>query len=228
MDAESEKAEKSTEVGAVDELNRRIRSGQADFSPDIRAKIVDFYRLLAEENSRQNLTRLITPTEFYDGHLLDVCALFRSGLVRFPAMDLGSGGGVPGLLAACIRPDLWILVDSESRKAEFLSRAADMLRLSNVRVMAGRAERALGDVRVESIVARAVGTVEKIYGWIRPCSTWNNLILLKGPGWNTEWESFLRTKYRRELKVGGIYEYHVGPEKKYRVIVRLDRVPRGT
>jgi 16S rRNA G527 N7-methylase RsmG len=86
----------------------------------------------------------------------------------------------------------------------------------------------LNENTVQSVAARAVGPVDRIYGWLSPCSTWNNLVLFKGPAWKTEWEALSKTKYRNHLKVEALHEYVVGSENKQRVIVKLSRVPRGT
>ena len=56
-------------------------------------------------------------------------------------VDIGSGGGVPGIVIAILRPDLAVtLIDSDQRKSGFLVHVAGLLRLPNVRVEAVRAE----------------------------------------------------------------------------------------
>lgn len=190
--------------------------------------VCEFYERLARENQIQNLTRLISPEAFVDGHLTDAVELIKSRCVSFPAMDLGSGGGVPGLLCAVMTGDPWNLVDSEQKKAEFLSRTSKEMGLGGVQAFGERAEAVLERLAVESVVVRAVGPVERIYNWIRKCSTWNNLVLLKGPSWEEEWKTFSMTGRGRELKLVRSHHYTVGIEKKTRVIVRLERVPRGT
>lgn len=196
-------------------------------------RIADFREWIIDENSRQNLTKLLSPKDFFEGHVLDVKALLECGLVEFPAMDLGSGGGVPGLLSALVSPDRWILADSEGHKAAFLARSVEKFGVSDsVQVFSGRAEKFLGEVSAKeapkTIVARAVGPIERIYTWIRPCSTWNNLVLLKGPRWEEEWNDIQKSRYRNELKWVDSYQYTVGEEKKQRIIVKIERVPRGT
>ncbi|NBU20186.1 16S rRNA (guanine(527)-N(7))-methyltransferase RsmG [bacterium] len=194
-------------------------------------KIGRFYELLLKENQVQNLTRLISAQDFVEGHLIDVLELMKSELLISPTViDLGSGGGVPGLLSALLDQKNWILVEAEKRKAEFLKNTCEQLALGDqVRVFPQRIEEFLSQ-QDESfpIVARAVGPVDRIYSWIRDCSTWNTLILLKGPSWETEWAKFQQTKYRRELTLGRIYNYWVGAEKKTRRIIEIKRVPRGT
>ncbi len=209
-------------------FREQVRSFWPELSEESTAAIVRFYELLVDENERQNLTRLTEPTAFIEGHLWDVKELLGMGCVDFPALDLGSGCGVPGLLAACIRPDAWVLAESEKNKAEFLFRASRELRLSQTKVIADRGEHYLKDRAVSSLVVRAVGPLDRIYSWLRHCSTWNNLILLKGPKWEEEWEGFKNSKFRGELEVAQIHRYEAGVEKKSRIIVKLERVPRGT
>ncbi len=210
-----------------------LTRGWPGLSTETYHRISDFRDWIVDENSRQNLTKLLAPKDFFEGHVLDVKALLECKLVDFPAMDLGSGGGVPGFLSALVSPDQWILTDSEGHKAAFLSRSVEKFGLNErVRVFSGRAEKFLAAVSEneapKSIVARAVGPVERIYTWIRPCSTWNSLVLLKGPRWEEEWGEFLKGRYRNELKWVDSYKYAVGDDEKQRIIVKIARVPRGT
>jgi 16S rRNA (guanine527-N7)-methyltransferase len=202
------------------------------YSEEVRQKICSFYEVVLKENQLQNLTRLISPSDFFYGHVVDVLEFIKVGRVGCPSMDLGSGVGIPGLLAALLTGEEWILSESEKRKAEYLQKAATTLGLSSqsLRVSSLRAEEYLKSNQVESIVARAVGPVERIYGWIRQCSTWNTLILFKGPSWEEEWERFQKTKHKSELKIAFEHAYSVqtDSEIKSRKIVYLSRVPRGT
>jgi 16S rRNA (guanine527-N7)-methyltransferase len=210
------------------ELRDLVQAFWPDLESEALERVLLFHKILAEENERQNLTRLISPKDFLEGHLWDVRELLNSKTVEFPAMDLGSGCGVPGLLTAAVGGGAWLLAESERHKADFLFRAVRELGLGGVRIVADRGESFLSDNAVQSVVARAVGPVERIYGWLHACSTWNNLVLLKGPAWKTEWESLAKTKYRGDLRVAKLHEYAVGAENKQRVIVKLSRVPRGT
>lgn len=210
------------------EFAERLSAEWPELSPEQRARVVAFYQSVCDENERQNLTRLISPADFIEGHVVDVRELLKSELVQFPAMDLGSGVGVPGLLAALVRDDQWVLSESEGHKAAFLARIVSEMGLSaRVSVTSERGEQYLKAKTVESIVSRAVGKVEKLYTWLRPCSTWNNLVLLKGPGWEDEWKSFQQTKFRKELEVSGTHSYAVGAEQKKRIIVRVSRIRRA-
>jgi 16S rRNA (guanine527-N7)-methyltransferase len=81
--------------------------------------------------------------------------------------DVGSGAGLPGLVLACVRPDLEIwLIESRSRRASFLLEVKARLDLAHVTVVASRAE-ALGDDpkyrnRASIVTARAVSLEEVV------------------------------------------------------------------
>jgi 16S rRNA (guanine(527)-N(7))-methyltransferase RsmG len=194
-------------------------------------QVVGFYQCLWAENQVQNLTRLIEPAEFMDYHLRDALEVLDvAGGLAYPALDLGSGGGVPGLLCAILDPaSRWILVEAEKRKAAFLSQTVSVLGLANrVQVFSERVEDLLQAdsalLGVRTVVSRAVGSVEKVFRWIRKCSTWNILVLLKGPSWEEEWGAFRKSPFKKALRVDSDQHYQVGAERKSRRMVRLARI----
>lgn len=190
-------------------------------------RVVAFREEVLKENALQNLTRLTTPKDFYEGHVLDVVHLERSGLLKLSALDLGAGMGVPGLLHALIYTppgsQTWISCDSERKKSEFAERMIELFQLKGASAFATRGEDVLATHEVESIVARAVGSVTKIYGWFRTCSTWNNLILLKGPKWEEEWREFSSSAHQGRLVIDKTYEYSSGEQARKLKIIRLRR-----
>jgi 16S rRNA (guanine527-N7)-methyltransferase len=102
-----------------------------------------YVALLLAANARLNLTRVLDPEAVARLHLLDALAALPLLDAAAPAsaVDLGSGGGVPGIPLALARPDMrWVLVDSIAKKAEALREFAAALDLRNVTVSAERAE----------------------------------------------------------------------------------------
>ncbi|NRA40316.1 MAG: class I SAM-dependent methyltransferase, partial [Planctomycetes bacterium] len=102
--------------------------------------VLDGFRLQAEAlyshltgvNEWTNLTRLRSARDFLKQHLLDslTCLLVKDVQnlsPDFPCVDLGSGGGYPGLPLACYKPDVpWTLVDSRGKKVKFLQAACTL------------------------------------------------------------------------------------------------------
>jgi len=193
------------------------------------SQIYQYYQALILENQKQNITRITSVEDFIDRNILDIKALLDSKFLEGTLLDLGSGGGLPGLLYAITTPSRWVLTESETRKSAFLSQITEDLGLSkNVSVFSGRAEDFLKTNNTDCIIVRAVGSLLRLYKNLRPCSTWNHIILLKGQKWEHEKKEFLATQHSNELTIQGEFNYPSMTPGVNRVIVKLTRVPRGT
>jgi 16S rRNA (guanine527-N7)-methyltransferase len=101
-----------------------------------------YVALLLDANARMNLTRVTAPADVARLHLLDALAALPilDDVAPRRALDLGTGGGVPGLVLAMARPGVrWTLVDSVRKKADAVRGFAEALAL-DVTVVAERAE----------------------------------------------------------------------------------------
>ena len=117
-------------------LRNRLAPGFADAAET-------YLALLLEANARLNLTRVVEPDAAARLHLLDSIAALPliDQVAPTSALDLGSGGGVPGIVLAIARPGTrWTLVDSVRKKTDALRGFAEALELRNVEVVAERAE----------------------------------------------------------------------------------------
>jgi len=124
-------------------LERLLETDAPPLPAGFHDRIEAFVRLLLDANARMNLTRIVEPDAVARLHLLD--ALSAVPLIDewapARALDLGSGGGVPGIVLALARPGVpWTLVDSVRRKAETLRGFVSALELARVTVVAERAE----------------------------------------------------------------------------------------
>lgn len=125
-----------------------------------RGRVLEYGRLLLAANTRTNLTGARDWYDLIEAHLEDcvrALALVPDGLVRFA--DWGSGGGLPGLVWAALRPEWTLhLCERNGKKAEFLAEAARRLGLAGVRVHARQFQEVVKDLRPapQAAVARAV------------------------------------------------------------------------
>lgn len=111
-----------------------------------------FLAMLLHANTRMNLTSVRDPDDAWDRHIFDSLTLLPLLSELAPGsevIDIGSGGGLPGLPLAIAMPAIrFTLMDSTKKKCEYLEQAAAALGLGNVRVVCARAEQ-LGQDRGE-------------------------------------------------------------------------------
>ena len=121
-----------------------LAAGLAELGLDLpeaaQHKLLAFRDLLLKWNKTYNLTALRDPQQAIAHHLLDSLAILPY-LGDGALLDVGSGGGLPGIPLAIARPGLPVtLVDTVQKKASFLQQAAIELGLKNVTVHQARVE----------------------------------------------------------------------------------------
>jgi len=142
------------------------------------ARIEAFAALVLEENQRQNLIAKPTEAHIWQRHIADSAQLIENvSRETFGAnaggawLDLGSGPGFPGLVIAALYPNMpVVLVESRSRRAEFLTRCIAALDLPKCRVEAQRLER-VAPFSARAISARAFAPLPKLLTLSAPFST---------------------------------------------------------
>lgn len=117
--------------------------------------LLEYVALLKKWNSTYNLTALRDESSMVSHHILDSLTLLPFVAQAQTLMDVGSGGGMPGIPTAICRPDLQItLLDANTKKTAFLQQAVIELGLNNVTVASGRVE-AMHDKKVDVVTSRA-------------------------------------------------------------------------
>jgi 16S rRNA (guanine527-N7)-methyltransferase len=142
------------------------------------ARLRQFVDLLLEENRTLNLTAIREPAEVWPLHIEDSLGVLPLLAERQAGalLDLGAGGGVPGIPLACVLPAWRItLLDATRKKLASVERMGRALGLTNVRTLWGRAETVAQDAvqreRFDVVVARAVAPlpvlIELAAGFVR-------------------------------------------------------------
>jgi 16S rRNA (guanine527-N7)-methyltransferase len=155
--------------------------------PDQVAQLDQYRRLLWSWNERMNLTRHTTLEKFVTRDIVDshqLSLLLERGQ---RTLDVGTGGGVPGVVLAILRPDLSVsLCESTQKKARAVEAIVNELGLA-APVFATRAEEVLQISTFDSLIARALAPLRKVLTWLAPhWDAFDQLLLVKGPAWVEE------------------------------------------
>ena len=135
-----------------------LEAGDAD-------RLRAYLQALVEANERFNLTAVTEPSQMWVRHVQDSLTLvpFIASAEAKTVIDVGSGGGLPGLPLAIVMPDVrFTLLEATGKKAAFLGETAAALGCGNVAILHERAEVAGQDhhahrARYDVAVSRAVG-----------------------------------------------------------------------
>lgn len=123
-----------------------------------RAQLVAFVALLAKWNRAYNLTAIREPDAMGTHHVLDALAVLPHLPPgdRLRLLDVGSGGGVPGIPLAIARPS-WqvVLLDASQKKGAFLQQATIELELANTHAVTARVEDYAPEEPFDVVISRA-------------------------------------------------------------------------
>jgi 16S rRNA (guanine527-N7)-methyltransferase len=174
-----------------------------DSSPDsLRAALARHHVEIAEEaiepldrycralwnwNEKLNLTRHTDYEKFVTRDVVDSLALEPFLDSGASVLDIGTGGGVPGVVLAIARPDLQVaLCDSVAKKAKAVQAIVDEIQL-DIPVFHAPAQQVVVEHSFDVLVARAVAPLAKILRWFAPhWESFDRLLVIKGPGWIEE------------------------------------------
>lgn len=146
-----------------------------------------YAELLWEWNEKINLTRHTTWEKFVGRDLVDSLAVAAELPQKARILDVGTGGGVPGLMLKIVRPDLdVVLSDTTAKKIRVLDEIVNRLGIAVI-VHHGRAEELLKTRSMNDLVVRAVAPIEKLLTWFNPVhQKFDRLLIIKGPSWVQE------------------------------------------
>lgn len=135
------------------------------------ARLLAYMALLNKWNKAYNLTAVRDPDEMVSRHLLDSLSVLPFvGDGRW--LDVGSGGGMPGVILAIMLPDNeFTLLDSNGKKTRFLTQVKMELGLDNLQVVNSRVEAFSPDLSFDGIVSRAFSSLADFTHLTRHLST---------------------------------------------------------
>lgn len=192
-------------------------------------KLGHYLALMLDANETTNLTAIKDPAQAWTRHIQDSLTLISLLADLGPGarvIDVGSGGGCPGIPIAIAMPDLKVtLLEATGKKTAFLERVASVLGLSNVTVLNGRAEtfaahKSPHREAYDVAMARAVGPIAVVAELTVPFAKMGGQILLiKGQKAEEELEAASKAMHMLKVVHAGTIESETG-----RIVVLDKRV----
>lgn len=158
-------------------------------------KLIDYMDRLLDKNKYINLTRITDEEEFMKLHILDSLTLLK--LIKNPRatiLDVGTGGGFPGIPLAILLEDAKItLMDSTKKKLNVVNDIAKELGINNIEILHGRAEELGQDLNFrecyEVVTSRAVANLTLLSEYCLPLTKVGGQFLpMKGRDYEIELE----------------------------------------
>ena len=143
----------------IKEMHLEVSTAQQD-------QLLDYLALMNKWNSVYNLTSLRDPMQMVTHHLLDSLAAVPAFAGARNVLDVGAGGGLPGIVLAISRPDMQVsMIDTVHKKTAFLKQVKAELELGNVTVHTMKVQDLAVSDKFDVITSRAFADLSDFLDW---------------------------------------------------------------
>jgi 16S rRNA (guanine527-N7)-methyltransferase len=147
-------------------LDQGIKDMALDVTPEQQSRLMAYLQLMNKWNAVYNLTSLRDPRQMVTHHLLDSLAAVPAFANARNVLDVGAGGGLPGIVLAITRPDMNVsMIDTVHKKTAFLTQVKAELSLTNVTVHTMKVQDLIVNDKFDVITSRAFADLSDFVNW---------------------------------------------------------------
>jgi 16S rRNA (guanine527-N7)-methyltransferase len=208
-------------------LRAALARHDIDLSDDAIEALDRYCHALWDWNTKLNLTRHTDYEKVVARDVVDSLALEPFLDSGAKVLDVGTGGGVPGVVLAIVRPDLQVaLCDSVAKKAKAVESIVKQAGL-DVRVHHAPAQEVVDREEFDVLVARAVAPLSKLLRWFEPhWGQFERLLVIKGPAWIEERSDAREAGLLRKVDLRKLASYPLAGTHSESVVLSLR--PKGS
>ena len=187
----------------------------------------DYYKILVEENTKYNLTRITKEEDVYLKHFYD--SLTLNSIVDLSKIntfcDIGTGAGFPGLVVKIAFPNIKVtLLDSLTKRTEFLKSVIKELDLQEIEVINVRAEEYKNREFFDLVTARAVAQANILLELAAPLAK-DKIVLMKG-NINDELKNSKHFETELGIKLLAKKEFFLPIENSKRTLICYEKIAK--
>lgn len=210
-------------------LRTRLEQANIQCTAEQVDQLSAYMELVLEENKKFNLTAITQRDEFIGKHLIDSILMGVGLKEELRVLDLGTGGGFPGIPLKIMHPS-WdmVLLDSTMKKVRFLDKGIETLGLTSIIAVHARAEElARESVYREAfdvVFSRAVAATNTLLEYCVPfAKVQGKVIAAKGPKYDQELKEAQRAMKLLYVTVAQVREVHVPGDPAQRVVITFQK-----
>lgn len=222
------KHKKPESIYSVNEANDRLadtfHNHHFQCSHEERMKLAHFYRLLMENQEKENFTRLLKLRDIAIKHFIDSLIVASLTDLKFPLLDVGTGPGFPGIPLKIHYPNKKIiLAEGVQRRVEFLKHVRQEMNLHELDIV-GRNINKHFVYPVNGVITRAVEDIRNTLGNVLSClQLGGRVYFMKGPGVDPEIPMALK-EYGRYYQLSKDISYSLPETPHQRRLVIFEKI----
>ena len=200
-----------------------------NLSDEVMPDLAAYAHSLWAWNDRLNLTRHTEVQQFVQRDITDTAAICPHLNTNERVLDVGTGGGVPGVILAILRSDLTVeLSDTSTKRMTALKSILDEVGL-HLRIHHQPAQQVTLDASsnnhpFDTLVIRAVAPLQKLMTWFEPISSsYGRLLVIKGPRWEAEKQESRHRGFLKKVTARRIANWPIPSSGTESVLLEIKR-----
>lgn len=201
-----------------------------NISVDTLNQLDKYYQILVEENKKYNLTAITEEQDVYLKHFYDSLTLYKViKLTDEYILDIGTGAGFPGLVLKIVFPNIKIdLLDSTTKRCQFLEQVINSLELKNINVINARAEEYAKNNReiYDIVTSRAVAPLKHLLEYSIPVLKVGGKFISLKSNIDNELININNYYHKLSLKEESIINFNLPNAGGYRTIYQVTKTKK--